>query len=100
MGEVLAIVFGARIIGTVLGRPQLVVLWVVFVVGAHFLPFTNAFRAPLFRPLAWTLIGLAMVGTIVALVVDAIAAPIAAILAGVALLAFSFADTRRYAEAS
>ena len=90
--EVAAIVIGARVIATVLDRPQLTVVWVVLVVGVHFLPFAKAFRAPIFRPLAWTLIGLSVAGAAAAVAVDMVAAPICAILAGVTLLAFSFAD--------
>ena len=63
-------------------------LWVVAVVGAHFLPFARAFHAPVFTPLAWTLIGLAVVGTVASIVVSPLAAAWTAVLAGVALLAF------------
>ena len=60
--EVISIPIGANVISRGFDRPELVVLWVVAVVGAHFLPFAAVFRAPVFTPLGWILIGLAAAG--------------------------------------
>ncbi|GAB2917008.1 hypothetical protein GCM10027280_00010 [Micromonospora polyrhachis] len=86
---------GANIINNVLDLPVLTVPWVVLLVGAHFLPFANAFAAPVFARLGWTMIGLAVVGSIVSLVVTEAAAPWTGVLAGFALLAFSSAGAQR-----
>lgn len=56
----LAIPLGARLL-TGAGQAPLVVLWVVLVVGAHFYPFAQAFGAPVFRRLAFMLLGTAVV---------------------------------------
>ncbi|WP_051325269.1 hypothetical protein [Glycomyces tenuis] len=84
-----AIPLGAIVIANVLDVPELTVCWVVLVVGAHFLPFAKTFEAPVFTSVAWTLIGLAVIGGALTLAVDAQAAAWAAVLAGVALLFFS-----------
>lgn len=86
---VLAIPLGATVINNVLGLPELTICWVVLVVGAHFLPFAKTFEAPVFAPLAWVLIALAVVGGALALALDVQAESWAAVLAGAALLFFS-----------
>ncbi|HEU5127658.1 MAG TPA: hypothetical protein VFU12_06685 [Glycomyces sp.] len=85
----LAIPLGAAVINNVLNAPELTVCWVVLVVGAHFLPFAKAFEAPVFTPLAWVLIAIAVVGGALALALDVRAESWAAVLAGAALLCFS-----------
>ncbi|MFB9314644.1 hypothetical protein [Nocardioides plantarum] len=63
LAEVLAIPVGAQVL-TGLDEPDLVLCWVVLVVGVHFLPFARAFRAPVFTPLGLALVLLAMVGAV------------------------------------
>lgn len=89
LAEVLAIPLGAQVINRVFDQPKLVVLWVVAVVGMHFLPFARAFCAPVFIPLSWTLIGLAAAGAALTVGVDTGFAAATAVLAGVVLLAFA-----------
>jgi hypothetical protein len=59
---IVAIPVGATIISNVLGKPNAVPVWVVFVVGAHFQPFAEAFQMPVFRWLSWALVVDAIVG--------------------------------------
>jgi hypothetical protein len=87
--EVVAIPLGASLINNVLDQPDLTVCWVVLVLGAHFLPFARAFDAPVFTPLGWILIGLAIAGGALTLATSAVAAAATAVLAGVVLLLFS-----------
>jgi hypothetical protein len=87
--EVVAIILGANVINRVFERPELTVCWVVLVVGVHFLPFAKAFDAPVFTPLAWSLIGLAVVGGALTLATTATAAAATAVIAGFVLLGFS-----------
>ncbi|MEU5870291.1 hypothetical protein AB0A73_01870 [Glycomyces sp. NPDC047369] len=87
--EVVAIILGANIINRVFERPELTVCWVVLVVGVHFLPFAKAFDAPVFRPLAWSLIALGAAGGALTVATSAAAAAATAVLAGFVLLAFS-----------
>jgi hypothetical protein len=89
LAEVVCIPLGALVLNQVFHRPELVVVWVVAVVGAHFLPFARIFHAPLFVRLAWTLIALAAAGALATLLISTTFAPIAAVLAGVALLGFA-----------
>lgn len=89
LGEVLAIPVGALVIRALDGPAELVVVWVVFVVGVHFLPFARAFGLPVFDLLAWTLIVLAVAGGVLTLAVDTVAGPWTAVLAGFVLLAFA-----------
>ena len=86
---------GANIINNVLDLPALTVPWVVLLVGAHFLPFANAFEAPVFARLGWTMIGLAIVGAAVSVAATEAAAPWTGVLAGFALLGFSSAGAQR-----
>jgi len=90
----LAIPLGAAAINNVLDLPELTVCWVVLVVGAHFLPFAKAFEAPVFAPLAWTLMALAVLGGTLTLALAVQAAAWAAVLAGAALLGFSALGAR------
>ncbi|KQW46902.1 hypothetical protein ASC77_17020 [Nocardioides sp. Root1257] len=45
-----------------LGRDDLTPVWVVLVLGLHFVPFARAFRQPFFTPLAVALVAVALVG--------------------------------------
>lgn len=99
--EVIAIPVGAQVITRAFERPDLVILWVVLVVGVHFVPFAKAFSLPLFGFLGWTLVGIAAAGTAAALTVDAVAAPVAGVAAGFILLGFSgFSRSMKAASAS
>jgi hypothetical protein len=93
-GEVVAIPVGALVIRGLDGPSELVVVWVVFVVGVHFLPFARAFGLPVFGVLAWTLIVLAVAGGALTLAVDASAGPWTAVAAGFVLLGFAAAGPR------
>ncbi|SDD52239.1 hypothetical protein [Auraticoccus monumenti] len=89
LGMVLAIAAGARLL-TWTGYGDLVVLWVVLVVGLHFLPFARAFTQPLFTVLGWTLVALALVGAVLALALrDSDLAGVTAVVAGLVLLVTS-----------
>ena len=89
VAEVLAIPVGAAVL-TRLGHEELVLPWVVLVLGAHFLPFSWAFGEPLFAYLGWGLITLAAVGAAFTLGVSAARGPEAtATSAGFVLLAVS-----------
>jgi hypothetical protein len=87
--EVVGFFVGNQVLVRVFDRPDLVVVWVVLVVGAHFVPFAAAFHAPTFLVLGWTMIGLAVVGGVLTVVVDPVLAPWTAILAGAVLLGFA-----------
>jgi hypothetical protein len=87
--EVVLIPVGAGVLNR-LDQAELVLPWVVLVVGVHFLPLANAFGIPRFRVLAGCLIGLAFVGGALSLTVGAAAGTVVAgVLSGVALLAFA-----------
>lgn len=87
---VIAIPIGAAFLTNVLDRPDVVVVWVVFLVGAHFLPFARAFDLPLFRWLSVALVLVALVGAVATLPMDdAVAAGWTGVIAGGVLLAFS-----------
>ena len=86
---IVAIPVGASLLNGPLDAPELTVVWVVAVVGAHFLPFASAFEAPVFRSLAWTMLAVAVVGTAVTLLVGKDAAPATAVVAGFVLLGFA-----------
>lgn len=87
---IVAIPVGAIVIGTVLSRPAAVLPWVVFVVGAHFLPFASAFHLPIFRWLSASLILVSVLGAIAVLATDSTtAAGWTGVAAGFVLLAFS-----------
>ncbi|MXG88879.1 hypothetical protein [Nocardioides flavescens] len=59
LAMVLAILVGARVLNA-LGETDLVRLWVVLVVGIHFVPFASAFRQPLFTRLGATMAAIAV----------------------------------------
>ena len=59
---VVLIPVGASVITNVLEKPNAVVVWVVFVVGAHFVPFARAFDLPVFTWLAASMMLVAVVG--------------------------------------
>lgn len=86
---VVAIPIGAALLNGPLGLPKLTVVWVVAVVGAHFLPFAAAFHAPVFRPLALTLIAVAAIGAVATLLTGEVAAAVTAVVAGFVLLGFA-----------
>ena len=91
----LSIPIGAYLLNSVLHVPQLTVLWVVFVVGAHFLPFAGAFGAPVFQTLAWTLMVLAAAGAALTLTVWPTAPGMVAVLAGFVLLGWVYQGSTR-----
>lgn len=98
LAEVTAILVGALVFNE-LGLPQLVLPWVVIVVGLHFLPFATAFAAPVFKSLAWILVFVGLIGcTATALVAD-IAGPVTGVVAGLVLLAFSAYGARGHEPA-
>lgn len=88
VAEVIAIPVGALVLNRLLHRPHLVVVWVVFVVGAHFLP-ARAFGGHDWFLLGLLLVGLAVVGGILTETVDHTWASATAVLAGAALLTFA-----------
>jgi hypothetical protein len=88
IAEVIAIPLGALVITKVFERPEHVVLWVVLVVGVHFLP-ARVFGFPAVTHLGLAMIAIAVIGTTGALAIESIAAPIAAVITGFVMLAFS-----------
>ncbi len=85
-----ALPVGAGIIGNVLDKPDAVLVWVVFVVGAHFLPFARAFHLPVFLWLSLSLVIVSLVGAVPALALGSeTAASWTAVAAGFVLLGFS-----------
>ena len=90
----LAIPVGAQVLLRVLHRPALTPVWVVLVVGVHFLPFARAFRVPLFTWLGAVLITVAVLGGVATLQVGAVAAGVTGMIAGVALLVFAVLTRR------
>ncbi len=86
---IVAIPVGASLLNGPLDAPELTVVWVVAVVGAHFLPFASAFEAPVFRSLALTMLAVAVVGTAVTLIIGKDAALATAVVAGFVLLGFA-----------
>ncbi|CAN5543390.1 hypothetical protein BH23ACT6_BH23ACT6_24780 [soil metagenome] len=92
---VVALPIGTSIISNVLEKPHAVLIWVGFVVGAHFLPFARAFRLPVFSWLAVSLMGVSIIGAIPALAFNsATAAGATAVAAGFVLLLFSAVGPR------
>lgn len=89
---VVVIPLGAAIIGNVLDRPNAVLVWVVFAVGAHFLPFAHAFKLPVFRWLSASMVVVSVIGAVPTLAFDsATAAAWTGVVAGFVLLFFSAA---------
>jgi hypothetical protein len=98
---VVAIPLGASLITNVLDKPDAVPIWVVFVVGVHFLPFARAFHLPVFRWLAVALMLVAALGTTLLLVSDdAAAAGWTGVIAGFVLLFFSAVGPRSRPQSS
>jgi hypothetical protein len=91
---IVAIPLGASLLNGPLDAPELTVVWVVAVVGAHFLPFASAFEAPVFRSLAWTLLAVAAAGAAATLLIGKGAAPATAVVAGFVLLGFAALGAR------
>lgn len=84
---VVAIPAGATIISNVFDKPNAVLVWVVFLVGAQFLPFARAFQLPVFRWLSLALVVVSAIGAIPALTSDsATAASWTGVVAGFVLL--------------
>ena len=50
-----------------MGRPELVLPWVVLVVGAHFLPMARAFRVPVLGAVGLALVLAAVAGAVLVL---------------------------------
>ena len=95
--EVILIPLGFTFL-TRMHHPELGVAWVALIVGVHFLPFAKAFGLPDFQPLAWTLIGLGLIGGVFAVAVGAAAgAFVAGVLSGVALFVFALSSGRTVA---
>lgn len=94
LAELVAIPVGAAVLGGPLDHPELTVLWVVFVVGAHFLP-ARAFGRGAWTALGLSLMLLALLGAGATLAVDVVWASAAAVLAGVLLIGFPIVQRSR-----
>jgi hypothetical protein len=90
---VLAIPLGSLVLRQV-GQPGLVLPWVVVVVGAHFLPMGRVFTAPVFLSLGLTLVGIGVLGGLLALAHTNAWVPWTGIAAGLAVLAASASGAR------
>ena len=88
IGEVLAIPIGARVL-TALDHPELVRVWVVLVLGVHFVPFAQAFSEPVYAHLGYGLVTLAVLGGAATLAGVDRAELWTAVAAGFVLLLFS-----------
>ncbi len=98
---VVAIPVGASLLNGPIDAPELTVVWVVAVVGAHFLPFAAAFDAPVFRPLALALLAVAAAGAATTLVTGGEEpAAATAVTAGFVLLGFAALGVRAPASES
>jgi hypothetical protein len=93
-GEVLAIPGGAAVLRG-LDHEELVPIWVVLVVGVHFVPFARAFATPLFAWLGLLLIATSIAGGAVSLAGWDDAAPWTAVAGGFMLLGFSLGGLLR-----
>lgn len=71
-------------------RPALIVV----AVGAHFVPFAHAFRAPFFRGLGWAMVVIGAVGLLLGIAWDPRVAAAAAVLAGLVMLGAISFDAR------
>lgn len=85
LAMVVAIPAGAAVLGGA-GRDDLVLPWVVLVVGLHFLPFAGAFGTPLFRALGLTMAVVATAGAVCVRAGVQDAAPWTGVVAGGVLL--------------
>ena len=86
--EGLAIVAGTFLLAR-LGLGQFGVLWVITVVGVHFLPFATAFRRPAYATLGWILVAVALVGVLLAVLVGGSGSALVGVGAGLVLLVFA-----------
>ena len=87
---IVAIPVGATILTRVLDKPNAVLVWVVFVVGAHFMPFARAFRLPIFYWLSASMVLVSVIGAVPTLISNsAVAAGWTGVAAGFVLLLFS-----------
>lgn len=98
VAEFAAIPIGAALLNR-WSHAELVPVWVVLVVGLHFVPFAGAFRLPLFGWLGLTLVAIALVGGGAALSGVDDAELWAPVVAGFVLLWFSYAGLRASADA-
>jgi hypothetical protein len=90
-----ALPVGAAVITNVLDKPDSVLVWVVFVVGAHLLPFARAFHLPVFLWLSLSLVVVSVVGAVPALAFGSeTAAGWTAVAAGFILLGFAAVGPR------
>lgn len=96
--EALAIPAGSILLSR-FGLADFGALWVILVVGVHFLPFSTAFRRREYAALGWALIAVALAGVALTLSFGAIASGLAGVVAGVLLLVFAltFGGGRRLA---
>lgn len=93
----LAFPLGARLLN-MYDFAELVVLWIVLVVGLHFFPFAQAFGTPVFRNVAASLVAAALVGMGLALLGVAWGPAAGAVAAGFALLGYSGGLGQRAAQ--
>lgn len=89
---VVSIPVGAAVLRA-LDQGQLTPVWVVLVLGLHFVPFARAFRQPFYAPLGWTLVGVAAAGGTATLAGVTDGPAWTAVLAGVTLLVASLLGT-------
>lgn len=86
----LSIPLGAAVLRNVFDKPDVVLVWVVFVVGLHFLPFSKAFNLPVFTWVAAALMLVAVIGAIAAIPTnDATATAATGVAAAFVLLLFA-----------
>ena len=91
VGMVFLIMWGARAL-TRLGEGVLVPALVALTVGLHFVPFARAFHAPVFTRLGWGMVGLGGLGLLIGAAWTPVAAPAAAVLAGLTMLVLMTLD--------
>lgn len=89
VAELVAIVVGAQILVRVLHRPELSLVWVVFVVGVHFIPFSRAFGLARFAVLGVALMVMALIGGLITVLVTPLGSPWTGVVAGLVLLGFA-----------
>ena len=95
LAEIVAIPVGASVINNLLDHPELTVLWVVAVVGIHFLPFSRAFGTPMYAWLGGSMVVLAVIGAAVTIAAGSDSAPSwFAVTAGVVLLGYCVVGPR------
>jgi hypothetical protein len=89
---VVSIPVGAAVLRA-LDHADLTPVWVVLVLGLHFLPFARAFGQPFFARLGWTLVGIAVAGCTATLAGVDDGPAWTAVLAGATLLVASLLGT-------